>query len=62
MDALIQLKVEHECRVFMFGYKDRAEIMFFEVDSSPRRLSAIPNRAAWKKWNHTLLRENRYPF
>jgi len=37
MDALIQLKMEQERRVFMFGYKDRAEIMFFEVDSSPRR-------------------------
>jgi hypothetical protein len=56
MDALIQLKMEHERRVFMFGYKDRAEIMFFEVDSSPRRLSAIPNRTAWKKWNHTPVR------
>jgi hypothetical protein len=62
MDALIQLKMEHERRVFMFGYKDRAEIMFFEVDSSPRRLSAIPNRTARKKWNHTPFRENRYPF
>jgi hypothetical protein len=62
MDALIQLKMEQECRVFMFGYKDGAEIMFFEVDPSPRRLSAVPNRTARKKWNHTPLCENRDSF